>query len=42
MNNADMSNNYQNFQVAMYLRAGEIAALGSDITPFKEQVYANN
>jgi len=32
-----MNNTYQNFKVAMYLTAGEIAALGSDITPFKER-----
>ena len=31
-----MNNTYQSFQVAMYLRASDVAALGSDITPFKE------
>ena len=35
-----MNNTYQNFQVAMYLRAGDIAAQGSDITPFKEKFEA--
>ena len=40
MNNPDMSNTYQNFQVAMYLRAGDIAALGSDITPLREHFEA--
>ncbi len=35
-----MNKTYQNFQVALYLRAGDIAALGSDITPFKERFEA--
>jgi len=32
-----MKNTYQNFRVALYLRAGDISALGGDITPFKER-----
>jgi hypothetical protein len=35
-----MNNTYQNFQVAMYLRAHDVAVLGSDIAPFKERFEA--
>ena len=35
-----MNSTYQNFQAAVYLRAGDIAALGGDINPFKERFEA--
>jgi hypothetical protein len=31
---------YQNFKVAMYLRAREVASLGNENTPFKERFEA--
>ena len=35
-----MKNAYQNFQVAMYMTAFDVAALGNDIAPFQERFEA--